>query len=56
MAGLVDPRVHAAAEVLDERAEQPALDWRHLRRWIDHNTGGDRGLLMLTTATSVVAQ
>ena len=45
VAGLVDPGVHAAPEVLDERAEQPALDRRHLRRGIDHDTGGERGLM-----------
>ena len=30
--GLVDPGVHAAPEVLDERAEQPTLDRGHPRR------------------------
>ena len=40
VAGLVDPGVHATAEVLDERAEQTALDRGHARRGIDHDTGG----------------
>ena len=43
--GLVDPGVHAAPEVLDERAEQPTLDRPDPPRGIDHDTGGERGLL-----------
>ena len=40
VAGLVDPGVHATSEVLDERAEQSALDRGDARRGIDHDTGG----------------
>ena len=45
VAGLVDPGVHAAAEVLDERTEQPPFHGRNARRGIDHDTCGERVLL-----------
>ena len=54
--GLEDPGVHTAAQVLDERAEQPALDRRDPSRRRSMDRCGEWGsMAVIISPTSVVA-